>query len=281
MGKRSRSDKGGNGNKKFKSSGFIDPGTKGIYATCMKGKESQCKKELLNLFSQKLEEYYDLDALKEDADDEDSPIKKDGEVDFEDEIRRELAELKENTNSKKEFLRPVDLGCGSLVFVKTRRPIEPDVFVEKICQECLDSKEKSTRYTQKLTPIVDSVSASLEELRKLAAQVLAPHFHKKEDQEPLKFAIQVTKRNFNVISRDEIIKNIAECVGRDHGHKVDLKNYDKLILVECFKSNIGMSVANNYEKLERYNLQQIYEKNSEDSGSLSRVNPKEAEKDIK
>lgn len=276
MGKRSRSD-GGGAHKKFKSSGFIDPGTKGIYATCMKGKELQCKKELLNLFSQKLEEYYDLEAFKDEGEEADAEgdAEAPAEVDIEDEIKKELAEFKDNSNSKKVFLKPVDLGCGSLVFVKTKRPIEPDVFVEKICQECLDSKQKSTRYTQKLTPIVDSVSASIDELKKLAKQVLAPHFHKEKDQQPLKFAIQVTKRNFNVIPRDEIIKNIAECVGRDHGHKVDLKNYDKLILVECFKSNIGMSVVSNYERLERYNLQQIYEKNSEDDNSLSRVNPKE------
>lgn len=131
---------------------------------------------------------------------------------------------------------------------------------------------KNTRYTQKLSPITFSVSASIEELGKLAKKVLKPHFHNETDQKPVSFAIKVTTRNFNTLTKGEIIQKVAESVGRDHGHKVDLKKYDKLILVECFKSNIGMSVVNNYEKYQRFNLQQIFEKQlNEEEDKLSRT----------
>jgi tRNA acetyltransferase TAN1 len=178
--------------------------------------------------------------------------------------------------AKKEPLQFIDLGCECVVFCKTRRPIDPATFVEKICQESFESKVKNTRYTQKLTPITFSASASIEELSRLAEIVLKPHFHKEEGQEPYTFAIKVSTRNFNTLTKGEIIQKVAESIGRDHGHKVDLKKYDKLILVECFKNNIGMSVVNNYEKYQKFNLQQIFEKQlNDETASISRTHPVE------
>ena len=133
---------------------------------------------------------------------------------------------------------------------KNEKPIDPEVLVEKLCKECYESGQKTTRYTQKLVPIMDSCSSTgddpLEKVRQLARKVLARHFHQEKDQKPVKFAVQVSRRNFNVLKSDVIIKTIAECVGNSHGHSVDLKNYDKLIIVECYKNNIGMGVANNF-----------------------------------
>lgn len=255
-GKRSQnSDKDGK-RKRHKVSGFIDPNTSGIYATCNRGKENQCRNELINFFSEKAEEYYgdlDLESDKEDKQ----------ELTIEEQIAAEVGNLKDKGKNKKETFKPIDLGCECLIFFKTRKPIQPAEFVQRICQECHDSKRKTTRYTQKLTPISFSVSPSIEELKKLAKIVLGPHFHKEEGQEPHKFAINVTRRNFNTLPKIDIIKTVAECVGREHGHSVDLKAFDKLILVECYKSNIGMSVVENYNQLERFNLQQIFDKNQE------------------
>lgn len=264
MSKRSNGNGGGK-SKKHKVNGFIDPNTSGIYVTCHRGREQQCRKELMNLFSEKIEEYYDLDELddKENSDEENLSI--------EDQIKKELNDLRESKSSKKELLKPIDLGCECLIFIKTRRPIDPESFVERLCCESLKSNTKTTRYTQKLTPITYSVSPTIEEVKKLAKRVLKPHFHA-ESQKPYKFAIQITRRNFNALPKPDMIKAIAECVGHDHGHSVDLKKYDKLILVECYKSNVGMSVANSYDELEKFNLQQIFEKHTHgETNELSRV----------
>lgn len=205
------------------------------------------------LFDDKFKEFYKDVDVEDDEDEE--------ELSIEDAIKKELQELQQTKeNVKKEPFQFIDLGCECVVFCKTRRPVDPVDFVEKICQESFESKIKTTRYTQKLTPITFSVSASIEELTKLAQKVLKPHFHKEEGQEPVTFAIKVSSRNFNTIDKMDIIKKVAECVGRDHGHKVDLKKYGKLILVECFKNNIGMSVVDNYDKYQKFNLQQIFEK---------------------
>lgn len=278
MGKRRAGGQdGGKNRKKSKVLGIIDPNTSGVYATCNRGKEQQCRKELMNLFSEKIEEYFDL-SKAEDEDNDEHEEEESGSI--EDQIQKELAEMKDAKVSKKGFLRPIELGCECLVFIKCRKPIDPEVLVQNICKESYDSKVKTTRYTQKLTPVTFSVSPTIDEVKKLAKLVLAPHFHQQKDQKSFKFAIQVAKRNFNVIPKSEIIQTIAECVGRDHGHQVDLKDYDKLIMVECYKSNLGMSVVNNYLKYSKFNLQQIYENNLQDNEN-SRVNPKEKKEQVK
>lgn len=276
MGKRKGDGGGGNRNKKYKVSGFIDPNTTGVYATCNRGREQGCRKELMNLFSEKIDQWYPgwEEQLEENAEDDAEEKTDDKELSVEDKIKKELAELESSKNNdknaKKSVLQPIDLGCECLVFIKTKKPIEPADLVHRLCEEASATKAKNTRFTQKLTPIQYSVSASMEELLKLAQKVLKPHFHQEKDQQPVTFAIQVTRRNFNTLEKDEIIKTIANCVGREHGHKVDLKKYDKLIMVECYKNNIGMSVVSDYLRFEKFNLQQIFEKDMGDS-TVSRV----------
>lgn len=47
------------------------------------------------------------------------------------------------------------------------------------------------------------------------------------------FAIRPTVRNHNTMKRDDIIKRVADLVGKPH--TVDLKCYDKLILVDVYR----------------------------------------------
>lgn len=273
MGK--RAGEHGASKKKFKVGGFIDPYTQGVYATCTRGREQQCRKELMNLFSEKIEQYFDLDEEDDDAE-EGTEV----ELSIEEQIQKEVGELKEASAGKREHLKPIDLGCECLVFIKTRRPVKPEVLVQRLVAECAELSQKTTRYTQRLTPISFSCTPTVEELVKMCQRVLKPHFHRDHDQPPLKFAIQVSKRNFNALPKLDIIKRIAECVGRDHGHLVDLKHYDKLIMVEGFKSNLGMSVVDKYEEYGKFNLQQIFDSsNSEGKDSISRVKQSQSETD--
>lgn len=255
--------------KRFKSgSKLIDPNTSGIYATCPRRKENSCRQELMNLFSEKIPEYFDLtktnnnDEEEKEGDDDKDDDKK--ELSIEDKIKLELEEIKESKESKKDFLQPIELDVECLIFIKTKKPIDPEILIQNICKECYETGIKNTRYTQKLMPIKNTCTTTgdepLENIKSLAKKVLAPHFHNDKDQKSIKFAIQVSKRNFNQVKSDEIIKTIAETIGHDHGHIVDLKNYDKLIIVECYKNSVGMGVADNYLKYSRFNLQQIYDK---------------------
>lgn len=181
--------------------------------------------------------------------------------DIEDAIAKELGQLSAPDKTKKERFRPIDTGCECVVFFRTRKPIEPVDLVLRVCEDAAHSGAKKSRYAQRLSPVTLTATANVEGVKRLAASVLEPHFHKEEGQEPLKFAIRPTIRNHNTMTRDEVIKTVAQSVGSEYGHKVDLKNYDKLILVEIFRSSVGMSVVDRrFESLERFNLEQIFQR---------------------
>lgn len=279
MSKRSNNNRdGGSQKKKFKvAKGVIDPGTSGIYATCARKKERLAVQELGLLFEEKALEIYgkELEELNKNEDDLESKNTNEEldteELSIEDQIKKELAELRKDDKpktkdeKKKDILQFIDLDCECVVFCKTRKPIQPESFIAKIMEELADpnNKLKRTRYVQKLTPVTNSCSNSMEQLIKLADEVLKPHFHDPNNTKSYKFAVEVTRRNFNKIDKMDIIKQIVKQVTQNgkYQHKVDLKEYEKLVLVECFKSNIGISVVDGdyLTKYRKYNVQMIYE----------------------
>ena len=66
-----------------------------------------------------------------------------------------------------------------VIFFRTRLPIEPVTFVEKICQDAAAGVQlQNCRYVKRLTPITAVEKANAKGLESVAIQVLAPHFHK-------------------------------------------------------------------------------------------------------
>ncbi|MCJ1394747.1 hypothetical protein MMC18_007627 [Xylographa bjoerkii] len=73
----------------------------------------------------------------------------------------------------------------------------------------------------------------------------------------VQFAIRFSCRNHQTLTRDAVIKQVAEAVGSPH--TVDLSKYDVLIIVELYKNMCGMSVVgDDFEALKRYNLAEIH-----------------------
>ncbi|KAF3938505.1 hypothetical protein ABW19_dt0206149 [Dactylella cylindrospora] len=103
------------------------------------------------------------------------------------------------------------------------------------------------------TPCYQTAKANLVDLEDMTKEVLKPHFH--EGQKGIKFAVRPNLRDHNVMNRDEIIKTVARIVGPDH--KVDLKNYDRLIIVEVFRNICGVSVVQDFEQYKRFNLSKV------------------------
>ncbi|KAK5781327.1 hypothetical protein RI543_001168 [Arxiozyma heterogenica] len=293
MGKRGNNNHQNNDNqkrKKFKvSTGFLDPGTSGIYASCTRRKERLAAQELGQLLEEKIEQYYkeEIEELHSNSKDNTTGETKDHEdsnkeqkvedLSIEEQLKKELANMKKPQQSKtkdekkKDILQLIDLNCECMIFFKTRRPIVPEKFVKRIMEDLSDpnDKLKRTRYIQRLTPITNSCSASMEQMIKLANQILAPHFHEPNGRHDYKFSIELTRRNFNTIERNDIINQIVAlvCQNGKYQHQVDLKNYEKLIIVECFKNNIGMSVVGGdyLKKYKKYNIQSIFEAKFKDN----------------
>ncbi|ODV59530.1 putative tRNA acetyltransferase ASCRUDRAFT_81858 [Ascoidea rubescens DSM 1968] len=268
--------------KKYKfASSSIDPGTIGCYATCQRNKEPVCRKELLDLFAEKFLQFY---PATDDSSLIISPSPTAESLSIEDSIKNELKLLNppKNTNhnsttatsvsNSNSNLNPnpnpnpistINLECDCLNFFKFKKPIIPTEFIEKICNELFQNNDfKKTKYTFKLIPMDYSCSASLPEIKKLISIALDPVFNSSSSLSPISYnyTIQFEKRNFNLFSRDDLTNLINDHISTSSSlnHNFVWKNYDKTIIVSAFKNNFGLAVVNNYSKLSKFNLQQIF-----------------------
>ena len=93
---------------------------------------------VLNLLSEKVPEYFDLENVEDDQDETQIDKK---ELSIEDKSNR-ITRTRGVQNSKKELLQPIDVDLECLVFIK-RKPIDPEGFGgEKLCKECYESDRK-------------------------------------------------------------------------------------------------------------------------------------------
>ncbi|KAG4304345.1 hypothetical protein PORY_002320 [Pneumocystis oryctolagi] len=230
----------------------LQPGWAGVFVTCTRTHERQATREILSLFSEFLEKY-----VKDDEENRilDSFSVKNSPICWEERIAQEVTELREK-NSRK--LQVIDTKTPCVIFIRTKWPIDPVEIVRDLCEKIQLNQVKRIRWCQRLTPVTLTACATLPDLQKLAQKVLKPHFHK-GCSESLKerFAIHPNLRNHTKMIRDDIIKTVASVVGSQH--KVDLKNYDFLIIVEVFKGICGMSVIRDFEKYKKLNIASIME----------------------
>ena len=179
--------------------------------------------------------------------------------------------------------------------------IDPVDLVYRITRQAyLEPLRPRSRFIKRLTPLIRVRKFLNEGLERLCDEVLPSVFGKEQGKE-WKYAIRVTVRNNSKVSRDEIIKKVAGLVmasgmgqdvvdngrggntssegegeGVEQGeggnskaspakvleHKVDLKNFEKLVMVDVYRNVVGMSVvgeAREFEdRLRRFNLSEIY-----------------------
>lgn len=191
--------------------------------------------------------------------------------DIEAEIQAELDGIKASRTSQigqngsderqqqQPLFQPVKLDIQCVLFFKTRAPIEPVAFVERICRDAKEGAARRSRCVKRLTPMSRMGKATVEGVNAVGHAVLDPIFHapstsnteqsttttgmtetnatvqKACDQAPkrLKFAIRTSFRNHGTLKSLEVIQQIAKIVGDQHD--VDLKGYNHLILVEVYK----------------------------------------------
>ncbi|KAI1625547.1 hypothetical protein EDD37DRAFT_308228 [Exophiala viscosa] len=264
------------------SASGIHSGDVGIFVTSDKGQERKCIQELSDILS----EYIDQDAQPADQttqsnsdNGDDGDDGGDEEVDIEAGILAELDSLrpKHPTSSasiqKLSFIT-LDIPCVSFVrfplpSATTPTP-DPVEIVREICLSASskDSTAPRSRYIKRLTPITRMRKTLNNGLESLCDEVLPPQFQVEPDGNGsettingCKFAIRPTIRNNNKLDRDQVIRVVADKIGA-HGqgkHTVDLKGYDKLVLVDVYRNVVGMSVVGDeFEKLKRFNLAEIH-----------------------
>lgn len=265
-------------------------GDKGIFMTCDKGCEKKALLELHDI----LQDYLESRGIDASGEPKQQKAPEDGSSDkpiasdenqyggIEADIASELAEMrgkdqpgtdvKGPPNSKPMQMITLDIPCVSFLRLPPKSALDPVEIVHKLCLDAVkpDSKQRC-RYVRRLTPVTYLAKVLRQGLETASEEVLPPHFGPDErgDIKSVKFAIRPTVRENEQLDRDLIIKPVANRVqelGKD-SHKVDLKGYDKAVVVEVYRGWLGMCVVDNtstgnyehgYERLKRFNLAEIY-----------------------
>lgn len=284
MGKRKQGGHGGHGGgkdkKRQRSHAMIEPGQYGVFASCERNKEVAAAKDMRLMLNAAIEKYYP--KVEEDDEEEEKEEKEEKEtntVDIEDEIAKELSELRKNDdrtkagrNNKDLILREIPIGVESLTFFKLKQPVKPSELIVNLCKDLYQSGEKKGRFVQRLVPIDRSCNATEAEFKKLLKAVIESVVEEKfeGDVEKAKvefetYNVNLIKRNFDTISRDEFMTFVKEALDAVFGGgwcRLQYKGSLTLLNIYCFKNNIGMSVVSNgdFEKLCKFNVQQIFDR---------------------
>jgi tRNA acetyltransferase TAN1 len=101
-----------------------------------------------------------------------------------------------------------------VVFFKTRSPIEPVTFVERICRDTAAGvQHQNCRYVKRLTPITAIEKANAKGLEAVAKQVLAPHFHGSDQAEK---KVSLFNISFTIFVSKQLMHYICKSSQSDH-----------------------------------------------------------------
>lgn len=244
---------------------FLEPGFRGFFCTC-NFREKDCVKEVYNL----LNEYAGILYPNLEGDGPTTPTVKDDKSDSESEeetdigdlLKREVDSMKRNSQKslKHKRFQVVETGASNCIFIKTNLPF-PEELTAAIIKDLSTTKIQKTRHVMRLLPIMATCKANLPDIMECAGNLFDKHFLK----EPSTFAVIFNKRFNSSVSRDMIIKELAELVVlKNGGNKADLKNPGLCIIVEIIKGICLLSIVDNYFTYKKYNLHELCKEESTD-----------------
>lgn len=266
----------------FSQPSVICSGDKGVFVTCDKGREKKSLLEFEDILANYLEQG-GLDAEGEPVQKNDVPHESDDSTAHEritngieadiaaelDNLRNTCKDANPETRSAKTIqLITLDIPCVSFVRFPPSSQLDPVHVVHEICLRAADpASPQQSRFIKRLTPISNLGKALGQGLERACESVLPKYFG--TDSGIVKFAIKPTVRNNDKLNRDMIIKLVAGKVQEfgQNKHKVDLKGYERGVLVEVYRGWVGMSVVHNgmgesyklgYEQLKKFNISEIY-----------------------
>ncbi|GMK55181.1 hypothetical protein CspeluHIS016_0202370 [Cutaneotrichosporon spelunceum] len=243
--------KGGDGQGDFKGGAMTQYRTQplpemlcspGIVVTAVQNKEMIAEREIIDALEAAADELYPGTGGEEDEEED--------EGDIEDMLKKELEGLAAHKTRQSHRFRLCKRDTVCMLYINVLPPLDPIALVRHIVERCERTARCSFRFIQRLTPVSATAHADMDGLRRIAAQALAGPF----SGGPKKFAIQVASRNSNALERLQMIKAVAEEVNNlSPAHKVDLKHPDRTVMIELFKTALGISVVEDFEKYKKFN----------------------------
>ncbi|XP_026751483.1 THUMP domain-containing protein 1 homolog [Galleria mellonella] len=251
---------------------FLEPGFRGFFCTC-NFREKDCVKEVYNLLNEYASKLYpdlkseEAQAPVATASEDRSDSESEDETDIGDLLKREVESMKKDSQRslKHKRFQVVETGASNCIFIKTNLP-SPEELTGAIIKDLYSTKLQKTRHVLRLLPIMATCKANLPDIMECAGKLFDNYFLK----EPSTFAVIFNKRFNSSVSRDLIIKELAEMVVLKNGdNKADLKNPSLCIIVEIIKGICLLSIVENYYMYKKYNLHELTkdESNSEFEGT--------------
>jgi tRNA acetyltransferase TAN1 len=192
-----------------------------------------------------------MECLEIDTEEEKVEEEANTEESFESQISKEVTDLKDVSDKPFVAIEPCGLQC--VVFIRTRKGVDPIKLTEKIFEMIGTSSIKSVKFCQRILPIHKICSANMEEARKLATSLIAPVF--RNTTECIEYCVVFDSRLNGSLDRMTVINMLADIVGPKH--KVNLSNPTKVILVQLMKSFCGISIISNWTQYRKYNAQEL------------------------
>ncbi|KAI1362392.1 hypothetical protein F5Y08DRAFT_312314 [Xylaria arbuscula] len=247
----------------------LEVGDMGFWVTCQRQKEMRAADEILSLCEEYGQKLFGINSGATDkaAEDDDG----DEPEDIEAAIEKELATMRSANKTKDSPFGLIRMNVDCVLFMRTRAPVDPLKLVQEICKDAAVANSREllrSRFINKLTPITLTGKATEKGLEDLAKKVLSDHFRLADgesdangdddgESNACSYAIRPTLRAHSTLKRTEIIDKVANMISKRH--KVDLKNPDKVIIIEIFQTFCGMSVVGkDWEAMKRYNIHELY-----------------------
>lgn len=253
--------------RKSRNKYFLEPGFKGFFCTC-NFREKDCVKEAYNLLNEYANKLYpDLacdTTPKTSVDEEKVEDTTDEEIDIGDLLKREVENIKRNSQKslKDKRFQAVETGASNCVFIKTNLP-NPEELGTSIFNDLLLLKVQKTRHLLRLVPIMSTCKANLPDIMECAGKLFDKYFITNS----CTFAVVFNKRFNNSVSRELVIKELADLVIlKNNDNKADLKNPHYSIIVEIIKGMCLLSILKNYYNFKKYNLIEICKVDVQDDG---------------
>jgi len=222
--------------------------------TCVKGKEKQAVGELYEIFEKvALDVWPELDTVSDALDDEEQDGKAGAELDLEKQIAKEMEVIKRPRKEQRFVSCQTNTPC--VIFISCKPPVDPVELILRYVQNVEDTGVTHTRYTLRLTPVINTCTANLPEITSLFQRALKTFTELHPEHVHRKYKIELRMRNHNSLARKAIIDAIVELI--PEGWTVDLEDPEAFVLVEVFKSVAGISIVTDYYKRQKFNVMEI------------------------
>ncbi|ALC43541.1 CG15014, partial [Drosophila busckii] len=245
---------------------LLQAGLRGFLVTCNMN-EKACVRECYNLLNHYADNLYGPEAPEAGDKPQQQTSPKEADSDSDD-LEAAAAKCREAVKQRKVRFQNVDTGTQNCLFIRTQ--LEDPVGMGKhIVTDIATTGKAMSRFVLRLVPIEAVCRANMQDIINAAGTLFDKHFLK----EPTTYGIIFNHRYNQKITRDQIIKDLAELVNsKNIGNKVDLQHAKKSIIVEVLRGWCLLSVIDNYLECKKYNLAELANPGSTQENSHGKSN---------